>query len=43
MSNTDAQGSNGSGKHRGEAAPAEDSGASTAAPNGRHRREPEGR
>ncbi|MFI8965067.1 hypothetical protein ACIGO8_23480 [Streptomyces sp. NPDC053493] len=38
MSNTDAQEPNGSGKHRGPAAPAEDSSSS---PHGRHRREPE--
>ncbi|MFF5972366.1 hypothetical protein ACFY7C_12695 [Streptomyces sp. NPDC012769] len=36
MSNTEAQESNGSGKHRGPAAPAEDS---TSSPHGRHRRE----
>lgn len=38
MSNTDAQEPNGSGKHRGPAAPTEDSSSSS---NGRHRREPE--
>ncbi|MFB7832677.1 hypothetical protein [Streptomyces sp. NPDC056056] len=34
---TDGQEPNGSGKHRGDAAPAEDSASS---PHGRHRREP---
>ncbi|MER8047148.1 hypothetical protein [Streptomyces sp. NPDC094032] len=46
MSNTDAQEPNGSGRHRGESAPAEDtdsSAASAASPHGRHRREPENR
>ncbi|MFD5325442.1 hypothetical protein [Streptomyces sp. NPDC127092] len=38
MSNKDAQEHNGSGKHRGPAAPAEDSSSS---PHGRHRREPD--
>ncbi|MFI8822808.1 hypothetical protein [Streptomyces sp. NPDC053431] len=37
-SRTDVQESHGSGKHRGQAAPAEDSSSS---PHGRHRREPE--
>ncbi|MCX4980584.1 hypothetical protein [Streptomyces sp. NBC_00572] len=35
---TDGQERNGSGKHRGEAAPTEDSASS---PHGRHRREPD--
>ncbi|WP_262928265.1 MULTISPECIES: hypothetical protein [unclassified Streptomyces] len=35
---TDGQEPNGSGKHRGDAAPTEDSASS---PHGRHRREPE--
>ncbi|MFF0432449.1 hypothetical protein ACFYU9_09540 [Streptomyces sp. NPDC004327] len=38
MSNTDAQEPNGSGKHRGPAAPTEDS---TSSPHGRHRRDHE--
>ncbi|MFI8516722.1 hypothetical protein ACIGEZ_02640 [Streptomyces sp. NPDC085481] len=38
MSNTDAQEQNGSGRHRGPTAPAEDS---TSSPHGRHRREPD--
>lgn len=40
MNNTDAQESNGSGRHRGDAAPVEDS---TSSPHGRHRREPDAR
>lgn len=43
MSNTDAQNSNGSGRHRGDAAPSEDATSSTAPPHGRHRREPDER
>ncbi|MEU6976453.1 MULTISPECIES: hypothetical protein [unclassified Streptomyces] len=39
MSNTDAQESNGSGRHRGESAPSED--ATSSSPHGRHRREPD--
>ncbi|MGW0120666.1 hypothetical protein [Streptomyces sp. NPDC003327] len=39
-SRTDTQQSNGSGKHRGKAASAEES-CSSASPHGRHRREPE--
>ncbi|MFJ3902236.1 hypothetical protein [Streptomyces sp. NPDC090025] len=39
MSNTDTQEQTGSGKHRGPAAPAEDSSAN---PHGRHRRDPDG-
>lgn len=39
MSNTDAQESNGSGKHRGDAAPSEDQASSASQPHGRHRRD----
>lgn len=46
MNDTDAQESNGSGRHRGESAPSEDaasSASSASSPHGRHRREPEDR
>ncbi|MEU8763141.1 hypothetical protein [Streptomyces sp. NPDC048659] len=43
MSDMDPQEPNGSGKHRGDSAGAEDPASTTTAPHGRHRREPDAR